>query len=197
MCDCMQRNKKTMKFNFVSNAVLCGIAISFAGCASNSESSSGLFGHKLRPAAIAVLSPAQGQNVSGQVSFREETEGVRVVADIKGLTPGKHGFHIHEKGDCSAPDFSSAGGHFNPTGMKHGSPTDPEHHMGDFGNITANEQGEARFERVVNWLSFKGTNSFVGKAVVVHEKADDLQSQPSGNAGGRIACGVIQSVPSK
>jgi Cu-Zn family superoxide dismutase len=186
-----------MKFNFVSNAVLCGIAISFAGCASNSESSSGLFGHKLRPAAIAVLSPAQGQNVSGQVSFREETEGVRVVADIKGLTPGKHGFHIHEKGDCSAPDFSSAGGHFNPTGMKHGSPTDPEHHMGDFGNITANEQGEARFERVVNWLSFKGTNSFVGKAVIVLEKADDLQSQPSGNAGGRIACGVIQSVPSK
>jgi Cu-Zn family superoxide dismutase len=147
--------------------------------------------------AVAVLAPASGKNVAGQVTFLQETEGVRVTANLTGLTPGKHGFHIHEKGDCSAADFSSAGGHFNPTSQKHGAPTDPEHHLGDFGNIEANQQGEARFERVVNWLSFKGTNSFVGRAVIVHEKADDLQSQPSGNAGGRLACGVINQVSSK
>jgi len=188
-----------MKSKTLFTAAACAFTLGISGCATHNDSneSTGIFGKKLHPSAIAVLSPANGQNVSGQVSFREETEGVRVVADIKGLTPGQHGFHIHEKGDCSAADFSSAGGHFNPTGMKHGAPTDPDHHMGDFGNLTANEQGEARFERVVNWLSFKGTNSFVGRAVIVHAKADDLTSQPAGNAGGRIACGVIQPVPAK
>ena len=142
--------------------------------------------------AVAVLTPAANSNVKGQVTFLEETEGIRVTANITGLTPGQHGFHIHEKGDCSAPDFSSAGGHFNPAKLKHGSPTDPEHHVGDFGNLEANAQGEARFERVFNWLTFKGTNSIVNKAVIVHEKADDLTTQPTGNAGGRLACGVIQ-----
>ena len=138
--------------------------------------------HPSRAMAVAVLSPAAGKNVAGQVTFLEETEGIRVTANISGLSPGQHGFHVHEKGDCSAPDFSSAGGHFNPTGAKHGAPTDPEHHLGDFGNVEANQQGEVRFERVVNWLTFKGTNSFVGRAIVVHDKPDDLKSQPAGNA---------------
>ena len=150
-------------------------------------------GSKSRPMAVAVLSPAPNGKVKGQVTFLEETEGVRVTANIEGLTPGKHGFHIHEKGDCSAADFTSAGGHFNPAKSKHGSPTDPEHHAGDFGNLEANDQGVARFERVFTWLSFKGTNSILNKAVIVHEKSDDLQTQPTGNAGGRLACGVIQS----
>jgi Cu-Zn family superoxide dismutase len=183
---------------FLNASVICALGFCLAGCASNGDSRSSVSSrHKSGASAVAVLSPAAGQNVSGQVTFTEETEGVRVVADIKGLSPGKHGFHIHEKGDCSAPDFSSAGGHFNPMMEKHGAPTDPEHHMGDFGNIVANDEGEARFERVVNWLSFKGGNSFVGRAVVVHGKPDDLVSQPSGNAGPRVACGVIQTVPSK
>lgn len=147
---------------------------------------------KSRPTAVAVLSPAPNGKVKGQVTFLEETEGVRVTANIEGLTPGKHGFHIHEKGDCSAADFTSAGGHFNPAAAKHGSPTDPEHHAGDFGNLEANEQGVARFERVFQWLTFKGTNSILNKAVIVHEKADDMVTQPTGNAGGRLACGVIQ-----
>jgi Cu-Zn family superoxide dismutase len=135
--------------------------------------------------------------VHGQVTFQEEAGGVRVTADISGLSPGKHGFHIHQNGDCSAADFSSAGGHFNPLGAPHGAPTDPEHHAGDFGNIVADAGGHARLEQVYSWMTFTGTNSILGHAVIVHAKADDLRSQPSGDAGGRIACGVIQTIPSK
>jgi Cu-Zn family superoxide dismutase len=169
-------------------------ALALAGCATKSssgdQSSSGQTS-KMRDSAVAVLSPAPNGNVRGTITFREETEGVRVTASVEGLTPGMHGFHIHEKGDCSAADFTSAGPHFNPMQMPHGSPTDPQHHSGDFGNLEANAQGIARYERVFNWLSFKGTNSIVGRAVIVHEKADDLKSQPAGNAGARLACGVI------
>ncbi len=169
-----------------------------AGCASSGQAQKDTAkpaGSKARPQAVAVLSPAANGKVKGQVTFLEETEGVRVTANIEGLTPGKHGFHIHEKGDCSAADFTSAGGHFNPAGSKHGSPADPEHHAGDFGNLEANDQGVARFERVFSWLTFAGTNSILNRAVIVHEKADDLTTQPTGNAGGRLACGVIQITP--
>jgi superoxide dismutase, Cu-Zn family len=168
------------------------------GCATNSgnadKDTASPSSAKARPQAVAVLSPAANGKVKGQVIFREETEGVRVTANIEGLTPGKHGFHIHEKGDCSAADFASAGGHFNPTKAKHGSPTDSEHHVGDFGNLEANDQGVAKFERVFDWLTFTGTNSILSKGVIVHEKADDF-TQPTGNAGGRLACGVIQMTP--
>lgn len=169
------------------------------GCASSSGSADKTAAKpsdaKARPQAVAVLSPAANGKVKGQVTFQEATEGVRVIANIEGLTPGKHGFHIHEKGDCSAADFTSAGGHFNPSKVKHGSPTDPEHHVGDFGNLEANDQGVAKFERVFSWLTFSGTNSILSKAVIIHEKADDLTTQPTGNAGGRLACGVIQMTP--
>lgn len=151
-------------------------------------------GQKDQVMAVAVMSPTKDSEVKGQVTFLEETQGVRVTANLTGLSPGKHGFHIHEKGDCSAPDGSSAGGHWNPTGMKHGGPTSGEHHIGDLGNITANDEGVARFERVFPFLTFKGANSFLGKAVIVHQKADDLESQPTGDAGGRLACGVIEKV---
>lgn len=147
------------------------------------------------PTAVAVLSPAQGKPVSGKVTFTQQPGGVRVVVDIAGLTPGLHGFHIHEKGDCSAADFTSAGGHFNPLAKKHGAPGDVEHHVGDFGNIEADASGRAKLDQVFSWLTFTGTNSFVGRAVIVHDKADDLKTQPTGNAGGRIACGVIQTMP--
>ena len=175
-------------------SIVLGISLGLAaGCATSSTAEKDTAkpsGSKARNQAVAVLAPAANGKVKGQVTFLEETEGVRVTANIEGLTPGKHGFHIHEKGDCSAPDFTSAGGHFNPTQMKHGSPTDPEHHVGDFGNIEANEQGVARFERVFSWLTFTGTNSILNKGVIVHANPDDF-SQPTGNAGGRVACGVI------
>ena len=145
-----------------------------------------------RSNAVAKLNPTQGNKTRGTVVFIREPEGVRVVAEVTGLTPGKHGFHIHEKGDCSAPDATSAGGHFNPTGAPHGAPTETRRHAGDFGNITANAQGVARFERVDNMIKLDGPHSILGKAVIVHAKADDLKTQPTGDAGGRVACGVIE-----
>ena len=185
-----------MKSNIYS-IIIIGTSLAFAvGCATDSgtKDTAKPSGSKARNQAVAVLAPAANGKVKGQVTFLEETEGVRVTANIEGLTPGKHGFHIHEKGDCSAADFTSAGGHFNPTQIKHGSPTDAEHHAGDFGNIEANEQGVARFERVFTWLTFTGTNSILNKGVIVHANPDDF-SQPTGNAGGRVACGVIKQTP--
>lgn len=189
-----------MNKKFRSAATFGAAVAVMLGCASSGTSTGAdtKAPGKARAQAVAVLAPATNGPVKGRVLFEEETQGVRVTADITGLTPGKHGFHIHEKGDCSAPDFTSAGGHWNPTSAKHGAPAGgTDHHYGDFGNIEANEQGVARFARTFQWLSFTGTNSFVGKAVVVHASADDLTSQPSGNAGGRIACGVIQRTNAK
>ena len=140
--------------------------------------------------AIAVLHPASGSNVTGTVTFTKTGDTVQVVADIAGLTPGKHAFHIHEFGDCSAPDAASAGSHFNPTKKPHGSPDSPEHHAGDFGNLEADSSGKAHLELKSNMLKFSGESSILGHAVIVHEKVDDW-SQPVGNAGGRHACGVI------
>jgi len=144
--------------------------------------------------AVAELQPAAGKNVRGTITF-ESAGGnqVKVTAHVTGLTPGKHGFHVHEKGDCSAPDFSSAGGHFNPTGAPHGAPGDPQHHVGDMGNLEANSNGEAHLETTVDFLALNGPNSIIGKGLIVHTNADDLKSQPTGNAGGREACAVIKA----
>jgi superoxide dismutase, Cu-Zn family len=140
--------------------------------------------------AIAVLHPASGSKVTGTVTFTKTNDTVLVVADITGLTPGKHAFHIHEFGDCSAPDAASAGSHFNPTKQPHGAPDSPEHHAGDFGNLEADSSGKAHLELKSTMLKFSGESSILGHAVIVHEKVDDW-SQPVGNAGGRQACGVI------
>jgi Cu-Zn family superoxide dismutase len=142
--------------------------------------------------AVAKLEPKSGSQVTGTVAFTKTGGEVQVIADIQNLKPGKHGFHIHEKGDCSAADASSAGGHFNPTHQHHGGPMTPEHHVGDLGNIEADASGKAHFD----WkgkLSLAGADSIVGKSVVVHEKEDDLKTDPAGNSGARIACGVIEA----
>ena len=144
--------------------------------------------------ATALVQPAKGQSVSGKVTFRQVSGGVEVIADIEGLTPGKHGFHIHEKGDCSAPDFASAGGHFNPDGKKHGGPDSPERHIGDLGNLYADAQGKAHYERVDSYLKLNGDNSIIGRSIVIHAKPDDYTTQPTGNSGDRIGCGLIQAV---
>jgi Cu-Zn family superoxide dismutase len=140
--------------------------------------------------AVAVLHSASGSQVSGTITFTKSGDSVQVVADITGLTPGKHGFHIHEFGDCSAADATSAGGHFNPMKKPHGAPDASERHAGDLGNIEADSTGKAHLDLKDNMLKFSGENSILGRAVIVHEKADDW-SQPTGNAGGRVACGVI------
>jgi len=141
--------------------------------------------------AIALISPAKDKTVKGVVTFTQTDKGVKVYAHLEGLTPGKHGFHIHEFGDCTASDLMSAGGHFNPTQMSHGAPTDEMRHSGDLGNIVADEKGMAMLEWVDPLMKLSGPNSIIGHAVIVHAKEDDLKTQPTGNAGGREACGVI------
>lgn len=141
--------------------------------------------------ASAQLSPTQGNTARGMVIFAAAGAGVHVTAHLEGLTPGDHGFHLHEKGDCSAPDASSAGDHWNPTHQPHGGPDSAQHHSGDLGNITADASGMAHMDRVVQGLSLDGAQSVLGRSVVVHGKADDLKSQPSGNSGPRQACGVV------
>ena len=138
--------------------------------------------------AIAVLSSASGSQVTGSVTFTKSGGGVQVVAEISGLTPGQHGFHVHEFGDCSAADAASAGGHFNPTKDPHAGHDAAKRHMGDLGNIEADASGKARLEIMDKKIKI---DSIIGKAVIVHEKADDLKTQPTGDAGGRVACGVI------
>jgi Cu-Zn family superoxide dismutase len=141
---------------------------------------------------IAVLHPTAGNKVSGTVTFTPVTGGVQVQAEIAGLTPGKHGFHIHEFGDCSATDGSSAGGHFNPTNEPHAGPDAAKRHEGDMGNIEADASGKAKLDYVDHHMSLSNDQtSVIGRAVIVHAKADDLKSQPSGDAGARVACGVI------
>jgi superoxide dismutase, Cu-Zn family len=142
--------------------------------------------------AVCKLNPAQGSNVTGTVTFIQVKEGIKVVADIQGLSKGKHGFHIHEKGDCSAPDASSAGGHFNPEGNTHGGPPDMERHVGDLGNVEADASGKVHYEYTDVMLTFEGKNSIIGKSVIVHAKTDDFVTQPTGNSGARVACGVIE-----
>jgi Cu-Zn family superoxide dismutase len=143
--------------------------------------------------AIAVLHATSGNKAHGTVRFTQDGESVKVVADLEGLNPGqKHAFHIHEFGDCSAPDGMSAGGHYNPEKHPHALPdgTNPRH-AGDLGNVEANASGTAHYEITVQNISIAGMkNPIIGRGVIVHAKADD-GSQPVGNAGGRIACGVI------
>lgn len=141
--------------------------------------------------AEAVLKATEGNKVEGTVTFTKVEGGVLIVADVVNLKPGKHGFHVHEHGDCSAHDASSAGGHFNPTNSKHGGPDTPERHVGDLGNLVADSTGKAHYERIDSLITLEGPNSVIGRSVVVHADEDDLATQPTGNSGARIACGEI------
>jgi len=140
--------------------------------------------------AVAILLPTKGSKVQGRVTFIEEDGKIHVRAMISGLTPGEHGFHIHEFGEWS-PDGMASGGRYNPTSEKHAGTDTPRRHIGDLGNITANENGNAALEIEDPSLKFHGPTSIIGRGLVVHEKADDLKTQPTGNAGGRVAVGVI------
>lgn len=141
--------------------------------------------------AVAVLHPTEGNTAEGIITFTNEDGKVRVKGEVKGLSPGKHGFHVHQFGDCSAADGTSAGGHFNPGGMPHAGPHAEKRHVGDLGNIEAGEDGVAKVDMLDEELAFDGKNSILGRGLIVHAKADDLKSQPTGEAGGRVACGVI------
>lgn len=157
-------------------------ALLFAACASTNAAG---------PQAFAKLAPTQGNTAEGSVSFTQEANGVRVTGEFGGLTPGAHGFHVHEKGDCSAPDATSAGGHFNPLKQPHGKAPDP-HHVGDLPSLEADANGKAKLDVLVEGVSLTGENSIVGRGLIVHAAPDDFTTQPTGNAGARVACAVIK-----
>jgi len=142
---------------------------------------------------ICVVHPTNGNRCHGVVRFRGTSDGVQITAEISGLNQNqKHGFHIHQFGDCSDPSGKSAGGHYDPEGGGHHSqPDERVKHAGDLGNLQAGHDGVARYDRVVRGISIAGlTNPIVGRAIIVHAKEDDF-GQPTGNAGARIGCGVI------
>lgn len=142
--------------------------------------------------AVAALQPRSDQTVIGTLTFTEVEGGVAIVARVENAPPGTHGFHIHENGDCSSDDFKSAGGHFNPAGSAHAGPDDAEHHAGDLGNIEVGEDGVGELQLTSDAITVgEGPNSVVGRGVILHENADDLETQPTGAAGSRLACGVI------
>ncbi len=145
------------------------------------------------PTASAQLSPTKGNAVSGQVSFTKQGDKVLVAGEVKGLAPNKeHGMHIHEKGDCSSGDGVSAGGHFNPMAKPHGAHEHSEHHAGDLVSLQADANGVARFSYVSGSITVgEGATDVVGRGVIVHRDPDDFKTQPTGNSGPRVACGVV------
>lgn len=146
--------------------------------------------------ATVNLASASGSLVSGKLSMVPMGDGVHITGQVGGLGAGQtHAIHVHEKGDCSAVDASSAGGHFNPTGSAHGRAGTPVHHAGDMDNLTANAEGVADVDIHLSGVALGGgaANDIAGRAVIVHAAPDDYTSQPSGNAGARVACGVINA----
>lgn len=141
--------------------------------------------------AVVVILPTDGSKVGGTVRFAQTEQGLTVTGEITGLAPGsKHGFHIHEFGDMTVKDGTGMGSHFNPTEMQHGLPEQAMRHVGDLGNIEADENGVAKVSKTFEGMNLAGRNSVLGRGVVVHDKPDD-GGQPVGNAGARIGYGVI------
>ena len=181
-------------------AALAAAAALAAGCASGGSSTGGSSAASSTkaaaegPSAKATLESRAGSAVSGTATFTElAAGGVRVHVHVENATPGSHGLHVHDKGDCSAPDATSAGGHFNPAGNPHAGPAADFRHAGDLGNIEIGSDGKGDLDLTTSMLTVKpGPNSVVGRAVIFHEKTDDFTTQPTGNAGARFACGVVQ-----
>jgi Cu-Zn family superoxide dismutase len=149
--------------------------------------------HAGGPRATAQLQSTTGNTTSGTVSFVQAGSKVQVSGEVRGLKPGaEHGFHVHEKGDCSSGDGMSAGGHFNPTGSPHGSHGMGAHHTGDLPSLKADAGGVAKFSFDSSTITVgSGNTDIVGKGLIVHRDPDDYKTQPTGNAGPRLACAVI------
>jgi len=144
--------------------------------------------------ANAQLQPTKGNKTFGEATFEQRGNKVHVVIYVQGLKPGQeHGLHIHEAGDCSSGDGMSAKGHFNPFGKPHGMPGSPERHAGDLPALKAAKNGRGKVDVEVDGISVTaGPGSVIGRAVIVHADPDDFKTQPTGNAGARLACGVIR-----
>ena len=172
----------------MKRALMAGAAVvAIAGCAGMGTDTRGA-------TASAKLEPTQGNKTAGTVQFVERGGKVHVTATISGLAPNlEHGFHVHEKGDCSSGDGMSAGGHFNPDGRPHGPQTAP-HHAGDMPNLRADANGNAKASFVLDDVTVApGTKSVVGRGLIVHKDPDDYKTQPTGNAGARLACAIIST----
>jgi Cu-Zn family superoxide dismutase len=145
------------------------------------------------PSAAAQLEPTRGNNTAGKITFTQLGDKVRVAGDVSGLRPNQeHGFHIHDAGDCSSGDGMSAKGHFNPYGKPHGNPSSPDHHAGDMLALRSDASGNARVDTSLDIISVTpGPASVIGRGLIVHADPDDYTTQPTGNSGARIACGVI------
>jgi Cu-Zn family superoxide dismutase len=142
--------------------------------------------------ATISLESRSGSSTTGTAAFKEDSDQVTLTLEVSGATPGKHGAHIHQNGDCSAADASSAGGHWNPASKTHGT-ADTNHHLGDLGNIDIGQDGKGTLTlSKKEWkLGDGSTEDVVGKAVVIHAAEDDLATDPAGSSGSRVACGVI------
>jgi Cu-Zn family superoxide dismutase len=178
--------RKNILLIFISVTLLIASFVASSFIPSNKNTSQGNI-----KKAKCVLYPTQGNKVNGVINFIATDSGMKVTGNIQGLTKGKHGIHIHECGDCSAADGSSAGGHFNPMGKSHGGPMDMNRHEGDMGNVMADDSGKAHISYYDKMLSFDGDNSIIGRSVIIHKGEDDFKTQPTGNSGARVACGVI------
>ena len=166
--------------------VVVGLAVALiAGCAAPPPA----------PYAVAMLKATRGNSAAGTVWFQQDGADVLVRGRVTGLAPNQqHGFHVHEKGDCSSGDGLSSGAHLNPTGMPHG-PQSGAHHAGDLPALQADANGAAQIRmRVAGSVFGPGGGALAGKGLIVHSGADDYATQPTGNAGARIACGVISTV---
>ena len=169
---------------------LVSCALLLAACAATSEQQA--------PSAVATLGAKSGGRVHGEIKFTQVGSHVRIEGEVTGLAPGPRGLHIHEKGDCSAADAASAGGHFNPHeprnwSTRHGGPHTAERHAGDLGNIVFDQNGKAVVNMTVGGIAVdRGPIGIIGRAVVVHFQADDLKTDPTGDAGARAGCGVIE-----
>jgi Cu-Zn family superoxide dismutase len=166
--------------------------LALTGCESMPFGRSAASAHHL----VCTLSGTAGnEGVRGVVHFVQEGDAVLIEADVSGLTPGRHGFHIHEWGDTSCDDGTCTGGHFNPGNTLHGAPEAGERHAGDLGNLEADRTGRAIYRRVDHVVSLHGPNSILGRGLIVHAGEDDFRTQPTGNAGARVAAGVIGLAP--
>jgi Cu-Zn family superoxide dismutase len=178
----------------ISWMVTAGTALAI-GCASK-QAEPAAAETAATPASLTCDLEALGDSsVSGKLTFTAVEGGVRLEGEITGLEPNsKHGFHVHEKGDCSSPDGKSAGGHFNPAGVDHGALDGTPSHAGDLGNVEADASGVAEVAKLKRGLSLTdGATALLGRGVILHAEEDDLTSQPTGAAGARIACGVIRA----
>jgi Cu-Zn family superoxide dismutase len=166
----------------ITTSIAAAATFAIAGCASMGSG----------PAAVANLQPTRGSDVSGTVRFQQQGEMLRVTGEVRGLKPNAEvGFHVHEKGDCSSGDGMSTGGHYNPGGSPHGKHDAMQHHAGDLPSLKADASGLARVDFQTKSISVGAHGDVTGRGLIVHRDPDDYTTQPTGNAGPRLACAVI------